>query len=471
VKLLILGSTSQGKCGNCYAHALAGVLSDLFLIKYGLAHNPDLSSTYMNIHYSKTLEGCAGGNPIEALIEVSKDGLVSNKCVDNSVCMRNSSCNGVSHDNASTKDLNKLYQSVGDGCYVNRSDFRDEHDLYFPKNDNKKPYFKVYPNYDKDFSKEILNGATTAEEFIKQTGSRMVEYPKTWDLLKKDQEEVMKQIYRNGPAVGMILVLNTLMQPFFKIDAFDDVFDGLFFDSVVWKHDGTYEFQNPQLVNCNLPQPENYKIEFDGGHAISIVGYGVSEKEIPLMDFNTNKVVKVKNIPFWWVRNSWGDKWNPKYKGFFKLPMYPFNKVIQVDIPIGQVKIGGKPATIPSPFNEEQGMGGILFLEAGDIKEYKNHTSNDYYKENPEFTLDKYLKDNKNYYEVSNLDFVVEGGVLLNSSGKPLKNPIPSGLSSGEVKHKVFLRNLENMFLIILSLIFIGLFILFFMKHLRIKFI
>jgi hypothetical protein len=116
-------------------------------------------------------------------------------------------------------------------------------------------------------------------------------------------------------------------------------------------------------------------------------------------------------------------------------------------------------------------MGGILFLEAGDIKEYKNHTSNDYYKENPEFTLDKYLKDNKNYYEVSNLDFVVEGGVLLNSSGKPLKNPIPSGLSSGEVKHKVFLRNLENMFLIILSLIFIGLFILFFMKHLRIKFI
>ena len=38
------------------------------------------------------------------------------------------------------------------------------------------------------------------------------------------------------------------------------------------------------------------------------------------------------------------------------------------------------------------------FLE--DIKEYKNHVSNDYYKQNPEFTSDKYIVDNKNYYEI-----------------------------------------------------------------------
>lgn len=472
VKELILGSTSQGKCGNCYAHALSAVLSDLFLIKYGLAHNPDLSSTYMNIHYAKKLQGCAGGNPVEALQIVKDEGLVSNKCVDNSVCMKNNICNGVSHDNASTGELNKLYQSVGDGCYVNRSDFRDEHDLYFPKIDSKnEPYFKVYPNYDDAFSKEILDDSKTAEEFVKMTGSRIQEYPKTWNLLRNDQEEVMKQIYRNGPAVGMILVLNSLMQPFFKLDAFEDVFDGLFFDSVVWRPDGKYEFQNPQLVNANLPQPEGYKLDFDGGHAISIVGYGVCEKEIPVMDFNTNKVMKIKNIPFWWVRNSWGSSWNPKYKGFFKLPMYPFNKVIQVDVPIGQVQIGGKPATIPSPFNKEQGMGGILFLEAGDIKEYKNHVSNDYYKQNPEFTSDKYIVDNKNYYEISNLDFVVEGGVLMNAQGKAIRNPIPSGLSSGKVIHKSYMRHLENVFLVTLMLAIISFSVYFFIKHIRIKMI
>jgi hypothetical protein len=278
----------------------------------------------------------------------------------------------------------------------------------------------------------------------------------------------MKQIYRNGPAVGMTLVLNNLMQPFFKHDDFENVFDGLFFDSVVWKNDGTYEYQNPQLVNCNLPQPDDYKLEFDGGHAICIVGYGISEKEIPLMDFNNNKIIKVKNVPFWWVRNSWGDKWNPKYKGFFKLPMYPFNKVIQVDVPIGQVQIGGKPATIPSPFNENQGMGGILFLEAGDIKEYKNHESNNYYKENPEFVSDKYIHTDKNYYAISQLDFVIEGGVLLNAQGKSIKNPIPSGITTHKAYDKKG-KNIEHILLILVLIGFLAVFIYFLIKHVRIK--
>ena len=475
IKEKILFPVSQGKCGNCYAFATCSVLSDLFLIKYGLSQNPDISPSYLNIHYNvkDKMEGCAGGSPVGAIQQIILEGAVSNKCVDNSICLKDKSCNGLSQDNSSTKDLNTLYTSVGDSCYVNKKDFKDEHDRYFPNKDknSSEPYYKIYPNYDDKFSQEILGTATNVSDFIKETGTRMAQYPKTWDLLRGDQLEVMKQIYRNGPAIGMTQVLNILMQPFFKHADFENVFDGLFFDSVVWDDSGKYTFQNPQLVNCNITPPENYSLQFDGGHAIAIVGYGVSEKEIPLMDFNTGKIIKIKNIPFWWVRNSWGQAWNPTYKGFFKLPMYPFNKVIQVDVPIGQHTINNLPASIPSPYTKDKtGMGGILFIEAGDIKEYTNHESNAYYKKYPNFTSDRYINTDRNYYEISNLDFVVSGGVMLNADGKALSGQALTNITSGKYSHSKKTLTYTDFFLIGVVIILI-IFIVYKYKWIRQQFL
>ena len=417
IKERTLNSVNQGKCGNCYAFALASVLSDLFVIKYGLQENPDLSASYMNVHYTE-LNGCGGGNPVEALKYLFKDGVVSKRCLDNSVCLTNSKCNGQDADNTPSSELNKLYRAIGEGCYKN---VKKEHKLYFPeKGSDKEVYFKVYPNYDQTLADEILKGAKSSKDFVENTQEGITSYPGAWPILKESQEEARKQIYRNGPGVGMCLILNNLMQPFYKNKDFEDTFDGLFFDSIVWNSDGSFEYQNPQLINCGISQPNNYKLSFDGGHAFAVIGFGVSEKEIPMMDFKTNKIVKVKNIPFWWIRNSWGEEWNPKYKGCFKLPMYPFNKVTQIDIPLGEYLINNQPVTVPVPYvGKREGMGGILFIEAGNLVDYKNYESNMYYKNNPDFSSSASYLEYKDpyYYTTSSQKYIIKGGVLRDSKG------------------------------------------------------
>lgn len=417
IKERILKPHNQGKCGNCFAFALVDVLSDLFLIKYGLENNPDISPSYVNAHYPD-LGACAGGNPVEALQAVVKEGVVSNRCLDDSVCLTHPDCNGKSKENLPAAQLNKLYNVIGEGCYRN---INKEHKLYFPEEINGEPYFKVYPNYDKSLADEVLQGEQKVGKFIQDADTGLKTYPEKWSILRTDQTEMMKQIYRNGPVIGMMIVINNLMEPFYENPDFNDVFDGMVFDSIVWrgKNRGDYVSQNPQLVNCGVEQPHGYSLKFDGGHGVSVVGYGVSEKEIPLMDFRTNKIVKVKNIPYWWVRNSWGTTWNGKYKGFFKLPMYPFNKVMQMDIPLGEKEIDHIPVTVPAPYSKRGGVGGMLIIEAGNIRDYKNYTSNNYFSNNPDFTDEsKYIHyENPAYYMTSSQRYLIKNGVRKNSNG------------------------------------------------------
>jgi hypothetical protein len=246
-----------------------------------------------------------------------------------------------------------------------------------------------------------------------------------------------QQIYRNGPVVGMMIVLNNLMEPFFENQDFEDVFDGMVFDSIVWtgKNKGQYENQNPQLVNCGLSQPEGYKLKFDGGHGVSVMGFGISEKEIPLMDFKTNKIVKVKNIPFWWVRNSWGPGWNGKYKGYFKLPMYPFNKVMQMDVPLGETEIENMPVTVPAPYDKRGGIGGMLIIDAGNITDYKNYESNNYYKDHPDFSnKSKYIHyEDPDYYITTSQKYIIKNGVRKNSHG------VTIGQLRSETRYKILI--------------------------------
>ena len=72
----------------------------------------------------------------------------------------------------------------------------------------------------------------------------------------------------------------------------------------------------------------NYK----GSHAVAIIGWGVAKNIL----YDNNKR---GDVPFWYCRNSWGPKWGGD-SGYFKMAMYPFNKVAQfgkiVDIVDGQ---------------------------------------------------------------------------------------------------------------------------------------
>jgi hypothetical protein len=426
IKSIILRPNDQASCGNCYAVATAAVLSDLFTIKYGYKTNPDLSASFMNANYPE-LGGCQGGDPVQALDKLYKEGTVSNKCVDNSVCITNSKCNGKSSAFSDTR-LNGLYEQIGKGCYIND---KMQHMIYHPKkSDNKDEVsFNIYPNYDKALMDEVYHGyINDIPEFIKHDGGRLNKFPEGWKVLPDSQHEGRVQIYKNGPGIGLLLVTSNFMDDFFRHDAFIDVFDGIFLDRVVWNKDGTYTTHDPRNVKVNNPH-QTGPITFDGGHAVAVIGYGISSKPIPIMDFSENKVV-YKHVPFWWVRNSWSTDWNPtgglrkgsektEMAGCVKIAMYPFNKVAQFDVPIDQHT---QEYAIPSRHTGYiYGLGGIIFTEAGDKpKPYKITESNNYKKTHPD------LRDTSSYLNIPYFynfgaptdEYIVPKGVVKNFMGE-----------------------------------------------------
>ena len=419
IKKIILRPSNQGNCGNCYAFATTSVLSDLYCIKYGYAVNPDLSPAYLNINYP-SLGGCGGGDPISALDMMLKNGITGNRCVDNSACLTNPKCNGSDKGNTPSPELNGIYEAVGKGCYNNT---KDQHHLYYPKAsevDPTKSSVKIYPDYDDAMMNEIYQGyQNNLSGFITNSVKGLLDYPSSWPILTQSQKEVRTQIFRNGPAIGMMCVTSNFMTPFFENDDFIDVFDGIFFDSVVWNDDGTYKYSDPQLVDINSNDQQG-NITFDGGHAVAIVGYGVSNVSIPLMDFKNAKTVNVKNIPFWWVRNSWTTDWNPtgglkkgndktEMAGCVKIAMYPFNKVIQFDVPLDAKSQYAVPSLTGGYID---GLGGMIITEAGvSPVPIMDVNPNSYATTYPELSnSSKYLRD-PSYYLSSSRDVLVHGGI------------------------------------------------------------
>ena len=428
IKDAILRPANQGICGNCYAFSTSAVLSDLYSIKYGYDVSPDLSPSYLNINFP-VLGGCSGGDPVSALDTMFKYGSVSNRCVDDSICMENESCNGSGSQSMSSLELNKMYETIGKGCYNNN---KKQHHFYYPKQSESEPtkaYIRIYPDYDLPMMNEIYQGLQdNLEGFIVNSVNGLVDYPKKWNLLASSQQEARTQIYKNGPGIGLMCVPSNFMTNFFQYDDFINVFDGIFFDSIIWNDDGTFTYSNPQYVDVNGSGRQKGPITFGGGHAVAIIGYGVSDKTIPLMDFKTAEIINVKNIPFWWVRNSWTTGWNPtgglktgrnktEMAGCVKIAMYPFNKVAQFDVPIAENQQYAVPSLIGGHID---GLGGIVFTEAGvppssilDISpndyalKYKNLSDSANYIN----TADYYIESSRN------AKIVVEGGVIKDFMG------------------------------------------------------
>ena len=93
----------------------------------------------------------------------------------------------------------------------------------------------------------------------------------------------------------------------------------------------------------------NYDQPYDnwvGSHAVVIVGWG-------------STVIQSVTVPYWIVRNSWGETWGP-HKGIFRMPMYgttPYrNRISQFEYPSIVTTDVGYGVT-----------GGVLLFKAGDI--------------------------------------------------------------------------------------------------------
>lgn len=101
------------------------------------------------------------------------------------------------------------------------------------------------------------------------------------------------------------------------------------------KGDFVYTNNGIYFEKCDYSKSE-LKFDYDvqnnilGSHSVVIVGWGIAK--------NVNYKNTITNIPYWYCRNSWGENWGEN--GYFKIAMYPYNKVCQFSKQVRVLKDG-----------------------------------------------------------------------------------------------------------------------------------
>ena len=259
----------------CWCISAAGIIADNFVVSGLVDWEPNLSTTWSLACY--TQNGCKGGNPAKLFEDIAKGGIASNHCIDYSWCEEDSVCNGsaLNHfDKAKVaQEVNALNSRIPTcGCY-----FANKHYLY-----------KIEPN-----SKTIFIGAQGVSEDNIAT------------LVKK-------HVHTYGPALGGFLVFNNFMR-----GTFSKVNGGVYLERC------KYGAEMSQEQELTFSDDEVSGTNYKGAHAVAIIGWGV-EKNI-IVDNGGKRA----NVPYWYCRNSWDSKW--ANEGYFKMAMYPWNKISQFD--------------------------------------------------------------------------------------------------------------------------------------------
>jgi hypothetical protein len=164
--------------------------------------------------------------------------------------------------------------------------------------------------------------------------------------IEKQRQMVKEHIFVAGPVLGGFIIFKNFQlmgSPMGHMNITDGVYlEYVDYTQTSWSADTT----TPPGSNNNPPM---------GGHAISILGWGIQKMKV-LDPQNHYRKAVVTNVPYWYCRNSWGTWWGDK--GYFKMAMYPYNRLSQVD-KIVLVQIPAEQAM-------HQG-GGIILFESGNI--------------------------------------------------------------------------------------------------------
>lgn len=282
----IADAGNQMLCGSCWAISAAGVIADNFVVSNLVQWKPHLSTTWCLSCYPQSK--CQGGNSAILLKDISQGGIATENCVDYSWCTENPNCNGsaTKHFDATSVNLSTLVPNCG--CY----DASVPHYL-----------FKI----DNPDSLAIGEGGITEAQYF---------------------STVKKHIFKKGPVLGGYLVFQN-----FKRGSFTKINGGVYLENCSYDKAGPLSF-DPKETSSDY---------YMGSHAVAIVGWGVQKNII--VDNNGTK----KDVPYWYCRNSWTDKWGDN--GYFKIAMYPYNKMAQFD----------KFVVIQSKGNRFRGGGICLF--------------------------------------------------------------------------------------------------------------
>jgi hypothetical protein len=251
-------------------------MSDCLIVSSTVDWMPYISATYFLATYPQ--EQCNGGNPAILVDTIEKYGAVDATCIDYSWCKNDPACFTMSAENHF--DTSNLSTKIPDpGCYFENNKY-------------------VY--------------------YINKGSSKVISLSK-YIPLESLRSIVKSHIYNYGPVIGGFLVLGN-----FKNGLFTQINDGVYFERADYRNisdDGKISFTSNMLHRSNNA----------GGHAISIVGWGIAKN----IQYDNDKR---GDVPYWHCRNSWGEEWGDN--GYFKIAMYPFNKKVQFEQMI-TANIGG----------------------------------------------------------------------------------------------------------------------------------
>ena len=190
---------------------------------------------------------------------------------------------------------------------------------------------------------------------------------------------VKKQIFLKGPVLGGFLVFKNFMA-----GSFANSNQGVYLERGVYDNGGDPTFSDEQT----------YSDKYVGSHAVAIIGWGIAKNIL------VDNGGKRADVPYWYCRNSWLDTWADG--GYFKMAMYPWNKISQFDF---QVVI-----------NDQSGIshlgGGIVFVSVSKPPQKQNINN-----VSPTFT---------NMPKIENKTFYENEPVIKPSSYPPSPSPSPS---------------------------------------------
>ena len=270
---------NQQQCGSCFAFASANTVNDTFVFGQKLNYNPNISPLDILSCAVKDKNGkndpniCAnGGNPFDVLTTISTSGIVTNHCVNyDDACKHDPNC-AWPDDIKEPSNPDNIVPPCG-GCFSNQCSTQPHYRYKI-----KMPTF-VAINDSIDGHYQKVKGNPSACNTIQQ------------------------HLLKFGSVVTGFIILNN-----FQNDTSNGKFD---------KTDGIY------FENMAYGATDPFTIA-GSGHAVVIIGWGVSEKPIKLYVPNetdpNKKEVTISSCPYWVVRNSWGTDWGDG--GYFKIAMY-----------------------------------------------------------------------------------------------------------------------------------------------------
>ena len=273
---------NQHMCGSCWAIVTAQCISDNFVVSGIIDWKPDVSAS--NILACFPQHGCNGGNPATLINDISRSiGTTETNCLDYSWCADHDNCSGRTDMGLKKQeDLNKLIPNCG--CY-----FGNHHKYFYP---------------------------------VEETHGTMNIGHYGLDTPEKFEFVIKNHIFDYGPVIGGFVMFKNFIR-----GNFNDINGGVYFERGDYSHPLKFKFSDEYTDVSN----------YMGSHAVSVIGWGIE----PNILYDNNKR---GDVPYWFCRNSWGNKWADK--GYFKIAMYPYNKISQFEklvklkLPSGNIEVG-----------------------------------------------------------------------------------------------------------------------------------